>query len=370
MSEIAPEELYRRLRAEDEDPFVLDVRYEEDFEAWHVPGSVNVDVFDELAENPEAAATALADLPEDRPIVTICVAGVRSQEATALLRERGYDATTLVDGMQGWSRVHAHAPIDADISGTLLQVARPGKGCLSYVLVSDGDAAVFDPSHDVEVYEDLLAEYGATLLGVFDTHAHADHVSGGPRLARRQGVPYYLHPADATAVDAEAIEGGESFAVGDVSVRTIHTPGHSPGGITYDIGGEALLTGDTLFHGSVGRVELGVEAGLQETDVEATAATLFDSLTRLTDRQGDPFVLPAHDQGTPDPPEALRLSEVRSRTDELRLEREAFVAHLADAVPDHPPNFERIKRVNAGIEAVSAEEVTGLEAGPNRCAIE
>lgn len=161
-----------------------------------------MDVYDELTNEPETAREAFTDLPDNREIVTVCGIGAKSATATELITDMGYDAKTLTDGMHGWSRVHRHDAVPAALDATLIQVARPGKGCLSYVLVSGGAAAVFDPSHYLEEYETILADLDADLVGVFDTQAHADHVSGGADLAARYGVPYYLHPGDALAIDA------------------------------------------------------------------------------------------------------------------------------------------------------------------------
>ncbi|MFB6295821.1 MAG: rhodanese-like domain-containing protein [Halobacteriales archaeon] len=368
MAEVSPDAFDARLA--DSDPLVLDIRPKAEYEEWKIPGSENVNVYEELKDDPEQAKDDLAALPEDEEIVTVCGAGVISDVATETLEEMGYDAKTLEDGMGGWSRVHRSAPVDIDIDGTLVQVTRPGKGCLSYVLVSDGEAAVFDPSQYSEEYDTILSEHDAELLGVYDTHAHADHVSGGRKLADEHDVPYHLHPADADQVPATSIDDEETFAVGDVDVTVVHTPGHSPGGVTYAIRDEALLTGDTLFHESVGRVELGVEAGLEDTDVEDNAATLYESLQRLLDRDGDPLVLPAHDPGTPDPPVTARLKEVREQNEDLQCSRTEFIETLSSDIPDHPPNFERVKRVNVGAEDVSDDELADLELGPNNCAAE
>lgn len=370
MQELSPDELGEQLRNDDEGPLVIDIRHEAEFEEWHIPGSVNVDVYDELTGDPDRAKPALSELPDDSEIATVCAEGVVSQTATDVLRELGYDAVTLTDGMRGWSRVHRHAEVPVNLDGTLVQVARPGKGCLSHVLVSDGEAAVFDPSHYLDEYEAVLDEYDADLVGVFDTHAHADHVSGAAALADRHGVPYSLHPKDALALDATPIEDGEVVAVGGLDVEVVHTPGHSEGSVSFDVGGAALLTGDTLFHESVGRVELGVEAGIEDSDAEANAATLYESLRRLLDRPADAVVLPAHDPGSPEPPVTATLGEVRSRNADLALDREAFVEALASDVPDHPPNFERVKRTNVGRELVPADELAELELGPNNCAAE
>ncbi|WP_290811870.1 MBL fold metallo-hydrolase [Halovivax sp.] len=370
MPEIDPAEFARRLRSGD-DLYVLDIRHEDEFEDWHIPGSENVDIYDELRENDaEAVEEALSTVPAESEVVTVCTAGVVSERATDALQEMGYDAQTLVDGMHGWSRVHRSAPVDVDLDGTLLQVARPGKGCLSHVLVSDGEAAVFDASHYSEEYESILDAHDAELVGVFDTHAHADHVSGGPDLAERHGVPYFLHPEDAPSIDAAPLADGGTHAIGNVEVTVIHTPGHSRGGVTFAVDEAALLTGDTLFHRSVGRVELGVEAGIEETDVESNAATLYESLRRLRDRPGDPLILPAHDPGSPEPPASEPMSEVEARNADLHRDRDAFVETLAADVPDHPPNFRRVKGVNVGAETVADEERSTLELGPNNCAAE
>ncbi|WP_135825819.1 MBL fold metallo-hydrolase [Halorussus ruber] len=370
MSEITPEKLSDRLQADEDDLLVVDIRHEGEHDDWHIPDSVNVDVYDELTDNPDAAKDALAELPEEKEIVTVCGAGVAAATAADVLQEMDYDATTLADGMNGWSRVHRHAPVRADLDGTLIQVARPGKGCLSHVLLSGGEAAVFDPSHYLEEYEAILDEYDADLVSVFDTHAHADHASGGAELADRHDVPYYLHSKDALAIDATPLEDGQTVTVGQLNIEVVHTPGHSEGSVSFDIEGAALITGDTLFHESVGRVELGVEAGIEDSDVEQNAATLYESLQRLLDRPDDALVLPAHDPGSPEPPVTATLAEVKERNGDLGRAREEFIEELASDIPDHPPNFERVKRTNVGQESVPADELADLELGPNNCAAE
>lgn len=370
MSEITPDELSERLQSDGDSPYVLDIREKDEFHDWHIPGSENVPVYEELSADLEAARAALAEVPDDRTVVTVCAAGVRSKTATKLLREMGYDAKTLVDGMNGWSQVHRNAPLPVDLEGTVVQVTRPGKGCLSYILISNGEAAVYDPSQYVEEYEAIIEQHDAELVGVFDTHAHADHVSGGRKLAERNGVPYFLHPNDGENVAAEPIGDGETISVGSVEVDVVHTPGHSPGGVTYALGENALLTGDTLFHESVGRVELGVEAGIETADVRANADRLYRSLRRIRAREGDPLILPAHDPGSPEPPVAAKLSDVLRRNSDLTLDHDEFVEELASDIPDHPPNFERVKQINTGAESAESSDLTSLELGPNRCAIE
>jgi len=227
---------------------------------------------------------------------------------------------------------------------------------------------VFDPSQYGEAYEAILDEYDAHLVGVFNTHAHADHVSVGAELAKRHEVPYHLHSKDALQIDVTPLDLGQTVRVGTVDVEVVHTPGHSEGSVSFDVGSEAILTGDTLFHESVGRVELGVAAGIEESDVEGNARTLYESLQRLLDRPADTVVLPAHDPGSPEPPVTARLGDVKQQNPDLGRERDEFIETLASDIPDHPPTFERVKRTNVGQESVPDEELSDLELGPNRCA--
>ncbi len=372
MSELQPEELGDQVFDETEPPLILDIRHEDEYADWHIPTSKNIDIYDELKDDPAAAKDALTNLPGDQPIVTVCAVGKRSQRATDLLQETDRDAATLVDGMAGWSRLHREAPLDIDIDGTLIQVARPGKGCLSYILISNGDAAVFDPSQYLDEYEARIDKFDATLVGVFDTHAHADHISGGPQLAERHDVPYYLHPADAQDRDITPVTDGQTITIGTVPITVHHTPGHSPGGVTYDVDTGALLTGDTLFHESVGRVELGITAGItdNDTEIEDNAATLYESLQHLLAQDESAVVLPAHDPGVPVPPVVTRLGDVIDLNPDLGRDRDAFITDLAGDLPEHPPNFQRVKRINIGEESLPADERASLEVGPNNCAVE
>jgi len=127
---------------------------------------------------------------------------------------------------------------------------------------------------------------------------------------------------------------------------------------------------DGLFHESVGRVELGVEAGIEDANVEENAKILYESLQRLQSYDGDPLVVPAHDPGSPEPPVTARLNDVVERNPDRGRSREAFVTALASDIPEHPPNFQRVKRINVGTEDVSESDLAALEVGPNRCAAE
>ena len=134
---------------------VLDVRSDEDHAQWAIPGSVHINAYEALrAGQPGALASAM--LPHDRPVVTVCNAGRVSQTAAAFLVERGFDARSLVGGMQAWSLAWNTADVPLpDTRVQVVQVRRTGKGCLSYVVGSGPDAVVIDASVAPDVYVDL-----------------------------------------------------------------------------------------------------------------------------------------------------------------------------------------------------------------------
>src|SRR5262245_61597548 len=175
---------------------VLDVRRDEDRRQWAIPGSVHIDAYDAL-RNGEPGALAVADLPVDRPVVTVCGAGVTSRIAADALSKRGFDVWSLTGGMKAWSLAWnvAEVPL-ADSSVRIVQVRRTGKGCLSYIVASAGEAAVIDPSVSPDVYIDLAQEHGWSIRYVLETHVHADHLSRAREITRRTGAVLLMPPQD------------------------------------------------------------------------------------------------------------------------------------------------------------------------------
>ena len=168
---------------------VVDVRTDEDRAQWAIPGSVHVNAYHALRAGEPGALADMA-LPPDRPIVTVCGAGRMSLTAADFLTDRGFDVRSLTGGMKAWSLAWntARVPIKDDRI-TIVQVRRTGKGCLSYVLMCDGDAAVIDASLPPEVYEDIARPHGARIRRVIETHIHADHLSRARQLADRVPAP-------------------------------------------------------------------------------------------------------------------------------------------------------------------------------------
>ncbi|WP_158059349.1 MBL fold metallo-hydrolase [Halorussus halophilus] len=365
----APSKVARQVRDDTEDLFVLDVRRQEDYEEWQIPGSTNLPIYDELLDYDYSSLEEhLDELPEDREIAVVCVAGITSARAAEFLREHGYDAESIDDGMNGWGRVHRQYDIDA--SDNVVQIVRPGTGCVSYLVHDGGEAVVVDPSLYIDEYLNAADERDLDIVGVADTHAHADHVSGAGRLAGELDVPYYLHSEDAGDLDVVTeIADGDTIQVGSRELDVYHTPGHTPGSVSFEYG-DALLSGDTLFLRSVGRPDL---EDSSEDAVREAASRLFDSLEDLTALDDETVVLPGHFSDEEIRPLATELGDLREKTTNELLgyveddDETAFVETIVESLADEPANYNEIKQINWGKEQPDGD-VESLELGPNNCA--
>lgn len=361
-SKIAPDAVADRLA--DEDVFLLDVRNEEDFEEWSISGSHNVPIYDELLEEDFSGLEArLDELPADEEIVVVCVEGITSARAATFLSERGFDARSMTDGMDGWGRVHQRFAVDG--AGGVTQVVRPGTGCVSYVVEDRGEAVVVDPSQFVGEYTAIAEERGLDVVGVVDTHAHADHVSGGRALADAVDAPYYVPEADSGDLEAYTpLTPGESLTVGDRELDVLATPGHTDGSVCLQFD-SVLLSGDTLFVDSVGRPDL---ADSDEDAVREAARDLYDSLERLADLPDDTLVLPAHFSDEDRRPVETSLYAAARHNDLFGMDdEERFVDTIVAGLSETPANHEEIKAINLG-RASAGEDSVELELGPNNCA--
>src|SRR5438046_2886882 len=199
------------------------------------------------------------------PVAVICGHGNSSTQATRFLRERGFDAYSVAGGMASWETVY----LPRRLSPTralehVVQIDRVGKGALSYVLVSDGDAVVVDPGRHLQPYEQVIEKLGATAAAVIDTHMHADYLSGARAAAARWQVPYFVHPDDARSpydgaegrFTHQSLTEGDTIAFGRATLVAAHVPGHTLGSTALVVDEALALTGDFLFVKSVGQPDL------------------------------------------------------------------------------------------------------------------
>jgi glyoxylase-like metal-dependent hydrolase (beta-lactamase superfamily II)/rhodanese-related sulfurtransferase len=176
-------------------------------------------------------------------------------------------------------------------------------GCLSeaaYYIESDGVAAIVDPLRDIDSYVQLARERNAEIKYIFETHFHADFVSGHLDLQKATGAPIVYGPKTETNFPIHLAKDGESFSLGKASIEVLHTPGHTEESTCYLLRDEngkahAVFTGDTLFVGEVGRPDL--SSG--NLDKYELASMLFDSLSqKIATLPDDVIVYPAHGPGS------------------------------------------------------------------------
>ena len=198
---------------------------------------------------------------------------------------------------------------------------------------------------------------GVPISYVIDTHVHADHLSGGPALAKRVGAPYYLHEsARAVAhIPFDPLHDEQVLDVGNTKIRVLHTPGHTPESVSLLVTdlrrGDApwfVITGDTLFVGSVGRPDL---AGRERE----FAGVLYDSLhTKLLTLPDEVEIFPGHQAGSAcgaglSGKPSSTLGFEKRWNPMLSLDRAAFIEQLTQNIPPRPADMDAIVRTNLGL---------------------
>jgi hydroxyacylglutathione hydrolase len=243
-------------------------------------------------------------------------------------------------------------------------------GCLahaSYMLGSEGEAAVVDPQRDVEIYLKAADQQGLQIRHIFETHLHADFVSGHLELAKRTGAKIYIGAQAGATFQHVALHDGSEVQFGKLRIAALETPGHTPEGICLVVTDEeksrdpwAVLTGDTLFIGDVGRPDLSKTHTPQQL-----AGSLYDSLHGKLMKLGDQvLVYPAHGAGSlcGRNMRAERSSTIgteRLTNYALQIKsREEFVHQLTENLPSRPEYFLEDAQINrAGAPALSELDV-------------
>ena len=219
-------------------------------------------------------------------------------------------------------------------------------GCLAqgaYYIESNGEAAIIDPLREVDPYIKTAKENGAKIKYIFETHFHADVVSGHLTLSKETGAPIVYGPTAEPSFDAIIAEDGQEFQLGNITIVALHTPGHTMESTTFLLRDEhgknhAIFSGDTLFLGDVGRPDLAQKAA--HMTQEELAGTLFDSLrTKIMPLADDVIVYPAHGAGS-----ACGKNMMKETVDTLGNQKKMNYALRADMTRD-----EFIKEVTDGL---------------------
>jgi glyoxylase-like metal-dependent hydrolase (beta-lactamase superfamily II)/rhodanese-related sulfurtransferase len=393
--EIEPTELKKKMDNH-EDIFILDVRTPQEYESWKLSYDNH--------ENPKLIpvdrlflndSDLLKEIPKDKEIVTVCAHGNRSMMAASLLNKLGYNVKSVRGGMAGWNKVYdvAEVVVPKEAPFRIWQIRRISKGCMGYIVSSkeDSTAVVMDPSREIyEAFLNVAKENGLKITKVIDTHQHADHVSGVAKLAKTisseagtEARAYFSsleeYNSENTQININYIKDGEQIAISKkTSLRAIHTPGHTPGSMSYLINHSDdtdvsfqysyLFTGDTLFVDSVGRPDLKEEA-------KKYAGLLYETYhQKIVQLPEHTVVLPAHFNGGSITlkhavPIADTIGSLKKKIQILSMTDDEFIHFVTDTMPSRPMNYKTIIDINKRILPFDEIQMPDLEAGPNSCAV-
>ncbi len=353
--------------------FVLDVRNESDFQDWKIEGEnfqyLNIPYF-ELLDGVEGI---MDSIPAEQEVLVVCAKEGSSIMVAEMLSDAGLDVSYLQGGMKAWSEHLEPVKVgNLKDGGELYQFVRIGKGCLSYMVLSNGEAALIDATRMTDIYLDFAKSKNAKITHVFDTHLHADHISGGRVISEKTNATYWLPPKDATEVTFayEPLEGGKDVSIGEtkINIHSLYSPGHTIGSTSFVVDNQFLLSGDILFIDSIGRPDL---AGLAEDWVGDLRESLYSRYRELSEEL---IVLPAHfmiiDELNEDGSVAEKLGVLFAKNHGLNIEDEnEFRKLVTENLPPQPNAYQEIRETNMGKISPDTEKQREMEIGPNRCAV-
>lgn len=359
--------------------FLLDVREPNEYAEWHIENSVNIPL-GELSKQ-----ETLSKIPKDKEIITICPRGNRATIGKYMIQRYGYNVKVLEGGLIAWSTEIEQAHKEFQISDSkvnIVQIRRIGKGCMSYIIKSNKEIAVIDPVFPIENYTQTAAnKFNTKITRVYDTHQHADHISAAKALARETNAKLYRSSyeqyedndnqnSSSSSLSIEKLSDGNVHKIGSISLKVIHTPGHTPGSLSFVIEDKLLFTGDTLFVDGIGRPDLRDKA-------EEFAGNLYNTIQeKILQLPDNILVLPTHFEKDVKTDEiiASTLGEIKKKSQFLNsnITKEEFIQKISTKVMVTPPNYKEIISINKGskVSTLSLSEVFDLEMGPNRCSID
>ncbi len=248
-------------------------------------------------------------------------------------------------------------------------------GCLAeaaYYIESNGEAAIIDPIRETFPYTDLAEKRGAKIKYVFETHFHADFVSGHVDLAKKTGATIVYGPTATAGYKIHVGKDNEEFKIGNIKIKLLHTPGHTPESSTYlllDEHGEnhAIFSGDTLFLGDVGRPDLAIKSDVTEKDL---AGMLFDSLrNKIMPLADEVIVYPGHGAGSACGKNMSKetvgtIGEQKKTNYALRetMSKEEFIKELLHGILPPPQYFPKNAMMNKnGYKSIDEVMAAGLK---------
>lgn len=355
------------------DMVVLDVRNKVDFARFKVESPfdfelLNISYFDFM----EIEDECIAKVPANRPIRIVCAKEGSAKFVAEILEKNGFpDVGYLEGGIKSWGNLLVPLKVNTETDFELFQFLRPGKASCSYGLIVDKEFVLFDPSRNIEFYLEFAESHQCKLVKTFETHLQADYIAGSRILSEKTGAEFLANENDFTGskLNYTPLQDGNTYTLGSsgVTIKSIFTPGHTPGSTSYLINDKYLITGDTIFINSIGRPDLGGK-------VEAWSDTLFDTLKMISEFNENLIVLPAHymdwKEANDDLIFAETLSSIKNQNKNIFAiqDKKTFLDFIKNNMRKQPEEYATIRLINANLESVDDEKAEELDLGKNECA--
>lgn len=347
--------------------YILDLRLADEFESWRIEGKQEVETLNiSQVEFVGEEEGFLDRLPRDKEIIVVCAHGGVSKYEAELLQENGFKALSMEGGMDAWSILYETHQVNE--APDIYQIFRVAKGCMTHILISEGEAIVIDAIRHIEHITRLTESLNAKIKYVFDTHLQADHISGGPELARQTGAEYYVCPEDTKGAtyDILPLNNSDEFRFGRSILEAIHSPGHTPGSVSLLLDEKFLFTGDTIMKTSIGRPDLG---GMAPQWSHFLYYTLFE---RYKDMSDEIVILPTHATSVREEDVSgvvrLTMGDAREQLELFKIkDKDAFTKHIQASLMENPARYQDIRQVNLGALDVDDAKKNELEIGKNLC---
>ena len=370
------EELFEWVTGEGHDFTLLDVRNNEEFGRFKVEGPqlskmLNVPYMEFIEKEEESVA--LVQVPKEERIRIVCAKEGSAKYVAEILVKNGWqDVRYLEEGIKSWGNMLAPKLVASESGYKLYQFIRPGKASCSYGLIYEDEMAVFDPSRNVQFYQNFAREQGARIIKTFETHLQADYISGSQQIFSGTGAQIVGHENDFKAATFEYKSPNDQevfkFSKGGPEIQAIHMPGHTPGSTSYLIDGKYMVTGDTVFILSIGRPDLG---GMAEDWSKLLYNTLKRKIAELND---DLLILPGHyiewAEANSQQMFVDTLGSIKNKNAAIYgIDNEdEFVRFIKDNMRKQPDEYADIRKVNAGLLEVDDEDQEIMDLGKNECA--
>jgi glyoxylase-like metal-dependent hydrolase (beta-lactamase superfamily II) len=368
------EDLFEWVTRAGEEFLLLDVRVNEQFDRFKVEGPFLSDManvpYVEFVEHEEES---VAKVPAAEKVRIVCAKEGSARYVGEILVNHGFkDVRYLEGGIKTWGNMLAPKLVASDDGYKLFQFIRPGKASCSYGLISNDEMVLFDPSRNVDFYQNFAEKNGATITRTFETHLQADYISGSKQIAADSGAHILGHENDFkdAAFKYQKITDDQvyAFSKGGPEIKALHMPGHTPGSTSYLIDNKYLISGDTVFILSIGRPDLGGKA-------EEWSKLLYHTLkTKIAKLEDDLVILPGHymDWSEADPSQIFSdtLGNIKNKNSDIysmSTETE-FIGFIKDNMRLQPEVYAEIRKVNAGLLEVDAEKQEIMDLGKNECA--